>query len=53
MFDVENGLQIELISSYFRHLHHVRKLCQTGNRDHIVVGFQLVPGGVRTHIRTF
>lgn len=53
MFDVVNRLQIELISSYFRHLHHVGKLCQTGNRDHIVVGFQLVPGGVRTHIKTF
>lgn len=53
MFVVGKLLQVEFISSYFRHLHHVGKLCQTGNRDHIVVGFQLVPGGVRTHIKTF
>lgn len=33
-------------SSYFGHLDHIRKLCQTGNGDHILVSFQLGPGKV-------
>lgn len=34
---------------YLGHLDHVGKLCQTGDGDHIVVGFQLVPGEVIKH----
>lgn len=42
-------LQIKFISSYFCHLHYIGKLRQTGNWDHIMVGFQLVPGEVKMH----
>lgn len=42
-------LLITLVSPYFGHLHDVGKLREAGNGDHIVVGFQLVPGEVRTH----
>lgn len=31
------------MASYLGHLDHIWKLCQTGNGDHIVVGFQLGP----------
>lgn len=34
---------------YLGHLDHVGKLCQTGDGDHIMVGFQLVPGEVIKH----
>lgn len=30
--------------SYLGHLDNVGKLCQTGDGDHILIGFQLVPG---------
>lgn len=31
------------MASYLGHLDHIWKLCQTGNGDHIMVGFQLGP----------
>lgn len=31
------------MASYLGHLDHIWKLCQTGNGDHIVVGFHLGP----------
>lgn len=36
-------------SSYLGHLDDVGKLCQTGDGDHIMIGFQLVPGEVIKH----
>lgn len=53
MFDTIKPLQIQFASPYFGHLHYVGKLCQTGNRDHIVVGLQFVPGEVRTHTKIY
>lgn len=36
-------------ASYLGHLDHVGELCQTGDGDHILIGFQLVPGQVIKH----
>lgn len=46
-------MPIKNISSYFGHLDHVGKLCQAGDGDHIMKGFQLVPGGVIKHSAGF
>lgn len=53
MFDAVKLLQIRFVSPYFCHLHNIGKLCQTGNRDYIMVGFQFVPGEVRTHMKIY
>lgn len=53
MFEAVKLLQIKFVSPYFCHLHNIRKLCQTGNGDHVMVGFQFVPGEVRTHIKIY
>lgn len=39
----------ESSSSYLGHLDNVGKLCQTGDGDHIMMGFQLVPGEAIKH----
>lgn len=36
-------------SSYLGHLDHIGKLCQTGDGDHVMIGFHLVPGEVIKH----
>lgn len=36
-------------ASYLGHLDHVGKLCQTGDGDHVMIGFHLVPGEVIKH----
>lgn len=41
------------LSPHFCHLHDVGKLCQTGDGDHIVVGFQFVPAEIRTHMKLY
>lgn len=40
-------------SCYLGHLDHVGELCQTGDWNHIMVGFQLVPGEVIKHLRPY
>lgn len=44
---------VKFVSPYFCHLHNVGKVCQTGDGDHIVVGFQFVPGEVRTRMKIY
>ena len=43
---VHKSLRSKIQSSYLGHLDHIGKLCQTGDGDHIMVGFQLVPSEV-------
>lgn len=52
MFDKDAADQVGW-SPHFCHLHDVGKLCQTGDGDHIVVGFQFVPAEVRTHMKIY
>lgn len=44
-----NPCTIRNKSLYLGHLDHVGKLCETGDGDHIMVGFKLVPGEVIKH----
>lgn len=52
MFDKDAADQVGL-SPHFCHLHDVGELCQAGDGDHIVVGFQFVPAEVRTHMNIY
>lgn len=42
----DKSVRIINISSHLGHLDHIGELSQTGNRDHIMVGFQFGPGEV-------
>lgn len=42
----DKSVHYKNVSSHLGHLDHIGELSQTGNRDHIMVGFQFGPGEV-------